>query len=248
MMLYILKNVYGFILPPGLFIVLLAGLAYWLHRKGSGRGTVWAAGVAAVLLCAGSIPLVGDAAIRSLEQKYPVPSRIEADGIVMLTGGANAGIRDIDGVGGVSEHTLPRVVTAALLHKQTKLPVLVSEGLVYEDGGNEGQLSKRKLVALGVAERSIVLEDKSRSTQENAANSKVLLRQLGWSKPLLVTSAFHMQRAVKHFREQGIEVIPYPTGYRVSAEGAFNVNKLIPSADALDKLSMALKEYIGLLQ
>lgn len=229
-------------------MLLLAAFTIWLFRSGAGLLKAVLCACMTLLLYLSTIPLVGDAVIRSLEQQYPVPAKPGADGIIMLTGGAVTGSTDVDGRDSLLDQTLARAAAAAELHKQTKLPILISGGQVYADTANEGQITKRKLLSFGVPEQSIILENQSRSTKENAEKSKALLEQLQWKRPLLVTSAYHLPRAVHHFTGQGISVIPYPTAYMVSPTPVFSIIKLVPSASALDKLSLALKEYAGLLQ
>jgi uncharacterized SAM-binding protein YcdF (DUF218 family) len=247
-MLYLLKGLYGFLFPPGLFVLLLAGLTIWLFRSRAGFLKTGLCALVTLLLYVSTMPLAGEALIRSLEQQYPVPAKYNADGLILLTGGAVSGTTDVDGAGNLNDQTLARTAAAAVLYKQSKLPILVSGGQVYADTGNESQIAKRKLISLGVPEASIVIEDQSRSTKENAEKSKAMLQQLGWKRPLLVTSAYHLPRAVKHFTDVGVSVIPYPTSFSVSPTPVFGVNKLIPSAGSVENLNQALKEYVGLLQ
>ena len=74
----------------------------------------------------------------------------------------------------------------------------------------------------------------------------LLLRQYGWQRPVLETSAFHMRRAVEEFERAGVAVTPYPVGYSVLRSSYWNVLSWAPSADALSGTSLALKEYLGL--
>ncbi|UUZ80867.1 YdcF family protein [Paenibacillus sp. P26] len=97
-------------------------------------------------------------------------------------------------------------------------------------------------------EQDILLDDTSRTTKENAENSVKLLASGGLHRPIVITSAFHMPRAVQHFRKQGAEVIPYPVGYLVSQPSEWRLTKLVPSSGGIDLLSTAVKEYMGLLQ
>ena len=59
------------------------------------------------------------------------------------------------------------------------------------------------LLSLGVPENKIFMDDKSRNTAENAAFSKQICEHQGWTKPILVTSAFHMPRSVRFFTREG---------------------------------------------
>jgi uncharacterized SAM-binding protein YcdF (DUF218 family) len=63
----------------------------------------------------------------------------------------------------------------------------------------------------GVSAGQIVVEDRSSRTTENAAEVAALLRALGASSMLLVTSPFHMRRAKLCFEKQGLDVACAPT-------------------------------------
>ena len=102
------------------------------------------------------------------------------------------------------------------------------------------------LVSLGMAPDKVVAEAKSLNTQQNAEFTAGLLRQYGWQRPVLVTSAFHMRRAVEEFKRVGVTVTPYPVGYSVLRSNYWNALSWVPSADALCGTSLALKEYLGL--
>ncbi|WP_141334964.1 YdcF family protein [Paenibacillus sp. tmac-D7] len=248
-MIYVIKFVYAFLLPPGLFVALLLLAAGWLYLKVN-RKAGWTMLAAALLLYAASIQLVSDPIVRSLENRYTVPDRLDGDVYVMLTGGALGGVASPAGEGQLSGSTLQRVVSAAELYKQKPLPILVSGGQVNENTGNEGQLSKRTLLRLGVPEQDILLDDKSRTTRENAQNSKELLTKTGLSRPILITSAFHMARSVKHFEARQVIVTPYPVDFRTSPGTLPRtyMQLLTPKSSSMDDIAVALKEYLGMLQ
>ena len=76
-------------------------------------------------------------------------------------------------------------------------------------------------------------------------NTKVLLEEGGYSDCLLVTSAFHMPRAVGLFRKAGIDVLPWPTDYRTSGTARLAFDFTQPSANA-QIATTAMREWIGL--
>jgi len=249
-MLYVLKAIYAFILPPGCFVIALA-VAGFIFISGKRRGAGITFFAAAALLYLASISAVSDVALRSLEGRYPFPASVAgADSVVVLTGGSISDTPNAFGEGNLGGASLGRFVEAGLLASRTGLPVIISGGQVYESSGNEGMLAVRLLAELGLAADSMLLEDRSRNTKENAANSAALLRERALSKPLLVTSAFHIPRAMKFFRAQGIEPIPYPVDYRLNPKrnSIRGAQPFAPSADALLSLAIAMKEYLGMLQ
>lgn len=97
LLIYIIKFVYSFILPPGLFVLLFAAVAVWLWRKNR-RPALVLLGIT-LLLYLSMTSLIADPLIGSLERKYDQPNTIDGDVIVVLGGGASSGNRDLDGEG-----------------------------------------------------------------------------------------------------------------------------------------------------
>jgi uncharacterized SAM-binding protein YcdF (DUF218 family) len=101
------------------------------------------------------------------------------------------------------------------------------------------------LIEWGVPKNDVLGEDKSRDTFESAVEVQKLLRQKGWKRYLLVTSASHMPRSMLVFSVRAPEPIAAPGDYSL---GEFNVNPLafVPSVGAARKCYFTLHEYIGL--
>lgn len=74
---------------------------------------------------------------------------------------------------------------------------------------SEAQGCQQVLTELGVPEQAVVLEESSRSTEENALNAHAIMRERGWEEAVLVTDSFHMLRANWIFSTQGI--VHYPS-------------------------------------
>ncbi|MBW4080307.1 YdcF family protein [Paenibacillus sp. S150] len=244
-MIYFIKFLYSFVLPPGLFVVLLLGLTVWLWRRNR-RPALTLLGVT-FLLYLSMTPLVGDLLIGGLERQYDKPELLQGDVIVVLGGGASSGNPDIDGEGNMYGPAANRLLTAVRLHRQTGLPVLFSGGRVFADSGNEADIAKRQLMGLGVPESDILAENRSLNTEQNAVNTAALMKSHGLSHPILVTSAFHMPRAMIRFKDSGLAPLAYPTDFIASREILLYPAKFTPSPGAVNTAGTALKEYLGLL-
>lgn len=244
-MIYIIKFVYSFVLPPGLFIILLLGLVIWLWKKNR-RPALVLLGVT-LLMYFSMTPLVSDALIGGLERKYPQPDTLQGDVIVVLGGGASSGTPDIDGEGNLYGSAANRLITAVRLHKLSGLPILFSGGQVFSDSGNEADIAKRQLLGLGVSETDILTDNQSLNTEQNAVNTAAILQEKGLKHPVLVTSGFHMPRAMQQFKNAGLTAQAYPTDYIASAENSLQPSKFTPSPGAISTTGTALKEYLGLL-
>jgi uncharacterized SAM-binding protein YcdF (DUF218 family) len=101
---------------------------------------------------------------------------------------------------------------------------------------------RAELIDLGVAPDRVLVEDRSRNTYENAVMSHDLVQPKAGETWLLLTSAWHMPRAVGCFRHTGWEVLPYPVDYRTEARPRLEL-LLAPHLELLD---LAAKEWVGL--
>ncbi|HWO98127.1 MAG TPA: YdcF family protein [Bacillus sp. (in: firmicutes)] len=242
-MLYITKFIYGFMMPPGIFILALLWLSVRLYRQGRWEGKLLTA--VTIGLYVFSTPYVGDRLIHSLEARYEPPEVVKGDVIVMLGGGATSDTPDITGEGHLSGSAANRLLTAARLYHETKLPVIVSGGSVYSDSGLEADIAKRQLIDLGVPEENILTETRSLNTKQNAVYTKEIMDKQKWKRPVVVTSAFHMERALRNFAQTGLEAQPYPTDYKKSFALEAHPNNFVPMSSTYT--GIALKEYLGIL-
>lgn len=244
-MIYLLKFLYSWVLPPAIFVLLLLWLAWQLRQKS--RGGAWAACILAGLLYLVSIQPVSESLLRSLEYKYPLPQQVSADVIVLLGGGTMSDLPlPVGWSGQVGDATGQRVVGAYILHRRSGLPIIPSGGEVFRGDGAEAVVMRDVLVSLGMAPDKIIAEAKSLNTQQNASLTADLLRLRGYKRPVLVTSAFHMRRSVEEFKQAGFTVTPYPVGYYTPRHNYWNALSWVPSAAAMRGTGLALKEYMGL--
>lgn len=232
-MVYFLKFCASWILPPGCIIVFLFLLAWYAYKKHGTKDVAAALVLIATvfyLLCTG---FVAEKTLGALESYSTPPANPEGDVIIMLGGGAMPDSPDIDGEGALCASPANRLLTAVRLYKKLGVPLLVSGGQAYADSGAEAKIAKRVLLSLGVKESDIILETKSINTTENARYSAQILGEKNFHRPLLVTSAFHMKRAVLNFAKVGVTVVPYPADYMVSHRPVFHYTKLRPQTEAL---------------
>ncbi len=110
----------------------------------------------------------------------------------------------------------------------------------------EAPIAVKELEALGVPHDRITAEEQSRNTVENAVFSRLVAQPKPGERWLLVTSAFHMPRAIAAFRAAGFTVEAYPVDWRT--RGPIDATR--PFAALTDGLAMtdvAVHEWIGLL-
>ena len=119
-----------------------------------------------------------------------------------------------------------RMVEAAILSRR------YPEARIAFSGGDAGILYSSSSEAEGAAVAAdrarrcasdrLILEAKSRDTYENAAFLKAELTRKGELGPgkrwLLITSAYHMPRAIGAFRKAGFDVEAWPVDYRTRGQ------------------------------
>jgi uncharacterized SAM-binding protein YcdF (DUF218 family) len=143
-------------------------------------------------------------------------------------------------------NTLYRCVKAAeIYHQGAPLPVLVSGGRIDGDasGPTLAALMHDFLRRLGVKDADLVLEDRSRTTHENALYSCELLGRRGIRKVVLVTDALHLPRALGCFGKEGVEAVPCGCRYH---DGRLTPGSFLPDPAAARGFQEAWHEWLGL--
>ncbi len=239
------KIVTAFILPPGLVIFLLMAVGIgltWKRKPKAGLVNL----LLGLLLWAASIVPVSSALIKGLEAGLTIPRHISGDVIILLGGGTYVQARDMTGDGFPAGDMLGRLVTAVRLQQRLNIPVLVTCGMVFPERMSGAGVAKRILMDLGAPEEKIILEDKSRDTEQNARFSSAICRERGWVEPILVTSSIHMRRGMLLFERHGLKTKPYPACLITAAPEPHHWNKFLPQSYFLDDTAAALHEYLGI--
>lgn len=236
-------------LPLGTVLLLgltaLLALACKRHRL---CGGLLATALLWLWMC--STPIASVLLLGPLVGQFP-PQRLEdlpsADAIVVL-GGAVLPATDVRPVPHLHT-TSDRVWHAARLFHAGKAPLVVaSGGTVWPRPGRpSAAVSMREMLeALGVPNAAVVLEEESRTTRQNAVHTARIATERGITDILLVTSPWHLPRAVAAFRAAGLHAIPAPSDY---ARGPFEprLPAFVPSATALSMSTKAMREILAQL-
>lgn len=246
-MIFILKKILNpFLSPPGIIVIFMMVSGVWLlYKKYMKVGFINF--IIGILLWILSISPVSDALLRGLESGQKIPVEPEGDVIILLGGGVRDKSPDLSGIGAPGGDTMIRIVTAVRLQKRLDVPILVSGGRVYRHLSDEATIIMRFLMDLGVPEEKIIIEDRSRDSIENARFAKRLCEEKGFNRPLIVTSAYHIRRAVFSFNKVGLGVVAVPSGFETWPEKRYGWIDYLPAADELEKTSTSIHEYLGLL-
>jgi len=220
-------------------LLLLSAVLITFGRR-SGRWLLWLTLIPLVTI---TLFPVGNVLLRPLETRFLQPELpAEIGGIIVLGGGE------------ITEQSLrwqqPQFNASAdrvmamlpLMQRYPQAPVIFSggSGSLLRPEYRGGDVVAQWLTSIGQAER-VMIERHSRNTHENARESRRLLHTPPQAPWLLVTSAYHMPRAVGVFRHQQWPVIPWPVDY-FSGEDRYR-----PALwKNLRDFSVACREWLGL--
>ena len=244
---YVSKLVWFVVQPSSLIALLLIGgvvLALWRRRWGV--RLAWAGAVLYAIV--GFSPL-GHWLMIPLEDRFArTDLSVPVDGIIVLGGSIDTVVSKARGVTALNE-AAERLSEGAALARQFPSARLVFTGgsaRILYDSMTEAGAAKALFARLGVAPKRVLLEARARNTAENAAFTRDLVRPEPGERWLLVTSAFHMPRALGAFRAVGFEAVPWPVDYRT--RGLADTWRLFPRAsEGLRRVDLAAKEWAGLL-
>ncbi|WP_143473804.1 YdcF family protein [Limnohabitans sp. G3-2] len=206
---------------------------------------LWAGWVVLGLLGFEALP---QALLRPLENRYPVPDP-EAVGRhvgVIVLGGAtqHPGSYQAHAQVPLGEAAERMSLPVGLMRQHPQLDLVFSggEGRLVATGVSEAQLAKAFYEEQGMDLGRVTLEGGSRTTRENARLVADLLGARCQQPWLLVTSAWHMPRAVPEFEAVGCRVTPYPVDFRTGADTLWTEYSL---ARSLLLWQTALHEWLG---
>jgi uncharacterized SAM-binding protein YcdF (DUF218 family) len=247
----LLKYLTQFAMPPASMAVglLLAGVLALVGLRRFGMLVAVLAVAQTVVL---SFPPVADALLEALQDKARA-AEAEApaccyDAIVVLGGGVTPAAPPFLMEPDLADAADRVWYAAQLYHRGIARRIVVSGGsFVAQKGGpatSEAEAMRRFLIDLGVPSEAIVSEGASLNTLENIQNVR---QMVGDARVALITSAFHMPRALKIARQGNLNVGAFPTDWRLPPEARPSWENWIPSIAAMAWSSIGLREHIALL-
>ncbi|PHQ81260.1 MAG: envelope biogenesis factor ElyC [Coxiella sp. (in: Bacteria)] len=246
---FTLKKVIGSLLLPlpiALSLLVIGLLFFWFSRKKIVAGYFLSAGVLVLLVF--SFGLIPTTLLNTLEDRYQpittLPTNIHK--IVVLGGGVRRNTNAPPNTQ-LSSASLSRLIEGVRLYrlyaeKHQAETLVLSGGRVFGRPAEAG-IMQNIAVILGVKPTDIVLEAGSRDTAEEA---KYLKQQLSTQPFLLVTSAYHMPRAIAIFKRLGLHPIAAPSQY-ITERGKRDFSYYVPNSKYLVMDDIAIHEYLGQL-
>ncbi len=206
-------------------------------------------GFLVLLIC--SFPPLSRHLISILEEDYKlqdVSSTPPAAAIVVLSGFV-VPVKTETGLKYELSEASDRLFAGISLLKANKAPhlILTKGYLPWSIGKPEGEYLRDLAIDFGVPENKILLTEIVQNTDQEAKAVKTLL-SMDSKKVILVTSAFHMPRAIKVFEAAGLVVIPFAVDFRSKMGGSkITPMDFIPSAGSLQRTSFFVREMLGRL-
>jgi uncharacterized SAM-binding protein YcdF (DUF218 family) len=219
-------------------------LAWRGHRR-------WGAGVAGAVLGLFLLAACGPLPRWLLARLQVAPVAVSATGwaarnaIVLL--GVGTELSDHGGAPQPSMLAYGRIVRAAQLYRACKTAgrqclLLVSGGDSQNHHVAEARVYGATLRQLGVPVQDLLLETRSGNTWQNARYSRPLLQAWAPQRVFLVSSGFHLRRALLYFAHFGMHPVPV-SGGELRMQGAG-----WPRAWNLALCELALHEYLGIVR
>jgi uncharacterized SAM-binding protein YcdF (DUF218 family) len=250
---YTLAKTLALLAQPTTLAILCVVAGLWMMRRSPvrplARRLAWG-GVAALAI--GGLSPLGNLLVLPLEQRFASAPRPEAgtrvDGIILLGGFEDGWVSAGRGGLGLNESAerVTEGLRLALKHPEAKVVFTGGVGGLLTPGTEATGPVADFLSEAGIAKDRLILEGRSRNTYENALFTRELVDPKPGERWYLVTSAYHMPRAMGLFRKAGFDVIAYPVDYRTRGpEDGRRVFEKIPAG--LMRVDLAVNEWLGLL-
>jgi len=192
-----------------------------------------------IILSISSLPITYTYPLYLLEKDY-IFQRVNdtsAEVIVVLGGGLShkSHLREID----VSRHTLERIRFAVFLQKKLSLPILVS--------GKEADIMK-SIIENEFNGKVKFVENRSKTTTENAKFSFTILEKNNIKKIYLITTSWHLKRSefLFHKYAKGVQLIPISGLYYSDRNFTITPSDFLPNMHTYDFQNIILHEQIAL--
>ena len=250
-MLFALSKLLWAVLSPGnlLLFCALAGTLGLLSRRARvrnlGRGLL-VLGLGAMAAIA-VLPL-GAWLLAPLEERFARPAEPlgRVDGVVVLGGAVDLRVSVARGrpqLGAFADR-LTAFVALARRYPRARLVFTGGSGALFDTGHSEADVAENLIAELGLDPVRVAFERQARNTRENALLAMALAQPQAGETWLLVTSAFHMPRAMGSFGRAGWPVTAYPVDYLRAGPGRWRPGFSL--MHGLSLLTLAEKEWIGL--
>ena len=246
-MTHFLAKAFWLVAEPGnllLILLVLGAVATVFGRRWFGRILI---GIATVgFLAVATLPVAGWL-MAPLEDRFPQPVLpAKVDGIVVLGGALEERTTAARGRPHLNRYAerMTEFVRLSRRYPDARLVFTGGTAALLGTPMTEAEVAKLLLDDLGVDLRRVTFESHSRNTWENARFAREMVQPRPGEIWLMVTSAFHMPRAVLCFRAVGWDVVPVPVDYYTTGKSDVGIGFNLD--DNLSLMGQAAHEWIGL--
>ena len=234
---------------PGNVFVILAIAAWVCHVANWLRLSRLLLSISgSLLLLVGTLP-VGEWLLAPLENRFSANAALPPDpaGVIVLGGVVDPVLSEAWGQTEVGEaaERLTALVYLANLYPDAQLIFTGGSGSLSETQFKEADYVRFLFQQLAPQERVILYESLSRNTEENVRNSKTIINPKPGEDWILISSAFHMPRAVGVFCQANWPVVPYPVDHRTQRGKLLRMS--FHFSANLRIMELAMREWMGLL-
>jgi uncharacterized SAM-binding protein YcdF (DUF218 family) len=242
-MFFIFSKILNFIITPVVWIFTLLLFAVFSKNQKIKRKTLLATLIIFTLL---SNPFIFNEAMRQWEIPMTRNEDLQKYDAAIVLGGLLFHSEEYNRT--QYKRGIDRLLQAVELYKKgivKKIFFVGGSGDIRLEDMKEGIYVKEFLLTIGIPEADILIESESKNTRENALFAKPILDEhLPNARLLLVTSGFHMRRAMACFEKVGIKTEPYSTDI-MSGDRYFDIGFLVPDVNALKSWNELIHEVVG---
>ncbi|MDB6168665.1 MAG: hypothetical protein JWM88_1529 [Verrucomicrobia bacterium] len=254
MLFWLKKAVSYWLMPlPFCLALMLLGLAWLRWGRRPRTGKILAA-TGALLLVILSSKQVGGALLRPLEDQYPaipelparapVPPQLLACRVIVVLGGGHVDAAGLSAIAKLSSSASARITEAVRLARVLPGATLIVSGPSAGGGKTHASVLAAAAVSLGVDAGRIVQVDTARDTDDEVQEIR---RRIGSGIPFaLVTSAWHMPRAMGLMRRAGLHPVPCPADFLARANADFRAGDWSCDLSGLEQSTWAIYEGLGI--
>ncbi len=250
MFFYVSKIVWAVIAPLNfIFLLFVAGTSLLVFRVKAGRIFIL---LGVFFFALFGVSPAGPYVLSLLESSYQRPQELpeRVDGILVLGGSFETDLSATYGFPVINDG-VERLIDAVELARRYPMAIVVfsgGNGSLTGQGTLESTDTEQFLQQIGFPEDNVFYEDRSRNTYENILFSGRLMQPKPYETWIVITSAYHMPRAMAVFEtvKWPGRLIPYPTDFHTHGKRG----KPTDSFDVLGKVyqtQLALHEYAGVL-
>ncbi len=253
--MFIFKKIISGILSPLSFSILISflGLFFlWFTTKQKTGKILVSVGV--IVLTLFSYSIIADKLLRPLERQYDrfetnrlsiasgTENKSDIKYVVVLAGG-HVSDPEIPLLSQINSNPLIRLIEGIRIYRKYPGAKLLLSGGGAFDTVYEAEVMESVAREMGISEKDIILETKSKDTKDEA----VFIKPIVGNEPfVLVTTASHIPRSIALFKKLGMDPIPSPVGHLVRDDQNPSAFSLFPSTDNLKNSELAIHEYLGL--